>query len=181
LARAELDGVPGAKIERFRTALCGPLGSVGDRLVWAGWLPVCSVLALAAYGLGGRPAVVLAIFLITYNVGHVALRAWGLAAGWTHGLRVARALAAPLFRDGPRELARIGALLAGIALPVAVARATSQGGGGAPGRWQIAGIAATTVVGGALLVRMHGRVEGWRVALGLLAAFALFATVAPHG
>ena len=35
LARAELDGEPPARIERFRTALCGPLGSVGDRLVWA--------------------------------------------------------------------------------------------------------------------------------------------------
>ncbi|HTD63012.1 MAG TPA: PTS system mannose/fructose/sorbose family transporter subunit IID, partial [Gemmatimonadaceae bacterium] len=38
LVRAELEHVPGPKIERFRTALCGPLGSVGDRLIWAGWL-----------------------------------------------------------------------------------------------------------------------------------------------
>jgi len=28
---------------------------------------------------------------------------------------------------------------------------------------------------------MHGRTEGWRVALGLLAAFVLFATVIRHG
>ena len=46
LIRAELDGEPAIRIERFRTALCGPLGSVGDRLVWAAWLPFCSVLAL---------------------------------------------------------------------------------------------------------------------------------------
>src|SRR5690606_23471199 len=42
LARAELDGEAALRIERFRTALCGPLGSVGDRLVWAAWLPLCS-------------------------------------------------------------------------------------------------------------------------------------------
>ena len=41
LARAELQAEDAAKIERFRTALCGPLGSVGDRLVWATWLPAC--------------------------------------------------------------------------------------------------------------------------------------------
>ena len=38
LTRAELDGVDATRIERFRTALAGPLGSVGDRLVWASWL-----------------------------------------------------------------------------------------------------------------------------------------------
>ena len=52
LARAELDGEPPERIERFRTALCGPLGSVGDRLVWAGWLPFCSLASLALFGLG---------------------------------------------------------------------------------------------------------------------------------
>ena len=41
-ARAEHDGVPPEQVERLRTALCGPLGSLGDRLVWAGWLPFTS-------------------------------------------------------------------------------------------------------------------------------------------
>jgi len=40
LTRAELEGVDPARIERFRSALAGPLGSVGDRLVWASWLPL---------------------------------------------------------------------------------------------------------------------------------------------
>ncbi|MGH7618844.1 MAG: PTS system mannose/fructose/sorbose family transporter subunit IID, partial [Gemmatimonadaceae bacterium] len=63
LARAELDGADPARIERFRTALCGPLGSVGDRLVWAGWLPFCSLASLAVFGLGASPMVVVALFL----------------------------------------------------------------------------------------------------------------------
>src|SRR5256884_9559684 len=45
-ARAEHDGVPPEQVERLRTALCGPLGSLGDRLVWAGGLPFTSGLAL---------------------------------------------------------------------------------------------------------------------------------------
>src|SRR5204863_9610998 len=40
LARVELDHEAADRIERFRTALAGPLGSVGDRLIWAGWLPL---------------------------------------------------------------------------------------------------------------------------------------------
>ena len=55
LARAELDGEPPARIERFRTALCGPLGSVGDRLVWAGMASRSRrSLALVGFGLGAR-------------------------------------------------------------------------------------------------------------------------------
>ena len=57
LARAELSGVPATRIERFRTALCGPLGSVGDRLIWAGWLPFCSLISLVplhSQRVGGR-------------------------------------------------------------------------------------------------------------------------------
>ena len=53
LARAELDGEAPERIERFRTALCGPLGALGDRLVWATFLPLCSFTALVVFGLGG--------------------------------------------------------------------------------------------------------------------------------
>src|SRR5688572_9179710 len=85
LTRAELEGVDPAKIERFRTALAGPLGSVGDRLVWSGWLPLCSLVGLLVYGLGGTAGAVAAVFLLTYNAGHVALRAWGLKVGFSRG------------------------------------------------------------------------------------------------
>ena len=50
-ARAEHEGASPEQIERLRSALTGPLGSLGDRLVWAGWLPCTSALALAALAL----------------------------------------------------------------------------------------------------------------------------------
>lgn len=163
LARAELERQAPARIERFRTALCGPLGSLGDRLVWAGWLPFCSLLALTAFGLGAPPAAVTLLFFGTYNAGHLGLRAWGLGVGWRRGMRVAPALGTPVLRHGPTHIARAVALLSGVALPLVLHR-TLQARGGVLG-----GAAAAAVLVAAMLVRLHGRVEGWRVALSVLA------------
>jgi mannose PTS system EIID component len=168
LARAELDGEAPARIERFRTALCGPLGSVGDRLVWAGWLPFCSLVALVAFGLGASATAVVALFLILYNIGHVGLRIWALKVGWQHGLQVATALAHPLFRVGPQHIGRLAAFAAGVALPLALLRTIG------PGRVLLGGVLAGIVLGALILVRMHARMDGWRVALLALAGFALF-------
>jgi mannose PTS system EIID component len=165
LARAELDGAPPARIERFRTALCGPLGSVGDRLVWVGLLPTCSFAGLLLFGLGMSPLVCVLTFLLLYNAGHVALRLWGLRMGWEKGLAVASALGHPILREGPVWLARTGTLLAGAAIPLTIMRLVN--GGGLPRTGITLGAAAA---GAGALVLFHGRVEGWRLAL--LAGFA---------
>ena len=167
LARAELDHEPPERIERFRTALPGPLGSVGDRLVWAGWLPLCSLIGLAAFGLGVGPLGVVVLFLVIYNAGHFALRIWGLHTGWTHGLRVASALGHPLFRRGPQEIGRAAAFTAGIALPLAFSRVIG------PGRVVLGGVLVAVLLGALLVIRLEGRLEGWRLALLALVAFAL--------
>ena len=168
LARAELDGEQPERIERFRTALCGPLGSVGDRLVWAGWLPFCSLLAIAVFGLGGGPVLVLSVFLGSYNLGHFALRWWGLRTGWKNGLRVASALGNPILRNGPPQIGRLAALATGFAIPLALNRVIG------PGRVLLGGVLVGVVVGALILVRLQGRIEGWRLALFVLAAFAIF-------
>src|SRR5204863_1435496 len=63
-ARAEHEGVPPEQVERLRTALCGPLGSLGDRLVWAGWLPFTSGLAVVGVALGFGMSAVLGFLLV---------------------------------------------------------------------------------------------------------------------
>lgn len=168
LARGELDGEDPVRIERFRTALCGPLGSVGDQLVWAGWLPFCSLVALTAFALGAGPLAVVCIFLGVYNVGHVVLRAWGLRVGLRCGLRVAPALANQVFREGPAALARVSAVLAGLILPLALQRIIG------PGRVLAGSVAVVAVVGAVILARFGARATGWRAALGLLAIFVLY-------
>jgi PTS system mannose-specific IID component len=168
LARAELDGEPPAKIERFRTALCGPLGSVGDRLVWAAWLPACSIAALAAFGFGVGTAGVIFVFLAIYNAGHLALRAWGLSAGLDHGVRVASALGGPVLRRGPTHIVQAAALLGGIALPLALDQVIG------PGRALFGVVIGAVALGAVVLARLHGRAEGWKIAVGLLVLFVLY-------
>ncbi len=171
LARAELDGEPPERIERFRTALCGPLGSVGDRLVWAGWLPLSSFLALAMFGLGRSAAFVVITFLAVYNAGHVALLLWGMRTGWNQGLGVAAGLGHPVLRRGPAVLARAAALAAGIAIPLAFTRVVGAG------RALLGEILLATLVGAIVVVKAQSRLEGWRFALLLVSAFVLFSVV----
>jgi PTS system mannose-specific IID component len=171
LARAELDGEPPERIERFRTALCGPLGSVGDRLVWAGWLPFCSLASLAIFGLGGNAAVVLAFFLLVYNAGHFGLLVWGLRTGWRHGLHVAPALANPVLRKGPQQIGRLAAVATGIAIPLALGRVIG------PGRSFLGGVLVAVALGSFVIVRLKGRIEGWRLSLVVLAVLVLISVI----
>jgi PTS system mannose-specific IID component len=171
LARAELDGEAPAKIERLRTALAGPLGSVGDRLVWAGWLPFCSLLALTVYGFGGGAGAVLGTFLIVFNVGHIALRVWGLRAGWKHGMRVAQALGNPVLRRGPDVIAPLAAFVAGLGVPLAMLRVIG------PGRTLLGIVLVGAAAGALLIVRLQGKIEGWRLALGVLSLLILVSVV----
>jgi mannose PTS system EIID component len=171
LTRAELEGVEPVRIERFRTALAGPLGSVGDRLVWASWLPFCSVVGIGIYGAGGSPVAVVGTFLLLYNAGHLLLRAWGLRIGLSRGLNVASALGNPVLRQGPQYIACAAALVAGIALPLALQRAAG------PGRALAGSIIAIALVGILVLAGLRERAEGWRIALGVLAVFVLYSVI----
>ena len=162
-ARAEHDGSPPEQIERLRTALCGPLGSLGDRLVWAGWLPLNSGLALAAVacGLGWWSVVG---FLALYNAGHVGLRWWALRAGWARGMRVADALRQPFLQRAGVVVEPGMALAMGAALPLAAGYL----GGPFPGwaRLAVVGVAGLGVV---LLRWRRLALTGLRFGLGIVA------------
>jgi mannose/fructose/N-acetylgalactosamine-specific phosphotransferase system component IID len=159
LARAELDGQSAERILRFRTACCGPLGSVGDRLVWTGWLPLSSLIALFLFGLGVHALIVVMSFLAFYNVGHFALRAWCLRAGWREGLRIAQVLAHPVFRQGPRVLASATAIVAGAAVPLTVARIIG------PRPLVLSGLLVLAVAWSVISAALARRPDGWRAAL----------------
>ena len=141
---------------------------MGDRLVWAAWLPFCSVVGLLVFGVGGGPWWVVGTFLGLYNAGHLTLRAWGLQVGLERGLQVASALGVPVLRDGPTYLSQAAAFTGGLALPLALTRVLGQG------RALLGVVLVTVVVGAVLLARLHGRVEGWRLAIGALAVYALY-------
>jgi PTS system mannose-specific IID component len=171
LARAELDGESPERIERFRTALCGPLGALGDRLVWATYLPLCSFAALLVFGLGGSALAVGLTFVLGYNAGHLALRAWCLEVGIRRGLSVAQSLGAPLLQRAPARLGQLAAALAGVALPLALFRVVG------PGRVLFGAVVMGAVVGAVVLASLHGRAEGWKLAIPALIGFVLWSVV----
>jgi len=116
LARLEYDGVDPVRIRRFRVALRGPLGTIGDRLVWAGWRPFCVLLAVCGFGLGMSAWRAVAAFLVVYNIGHVWLRIWAFRTGWRAGLDVGSRLTATSLSRWAEAFGPVNMLLAGAAV-----------------------------------------------------------------
>jgi len=163
--RGELDGEPPEKIARLREALCGPLGSLGDRLFWSSWLPVCAAVGVVLVAFGARAWAALA-FLVLYNAAHLACRVWALRAGWRHGMQVVVALTSPALRVSTRLATPLVGMAVGAALPIAFA-------------WQLRGAPPGTLVAsgaGAVLFAMVLRLAGGRISGVTLAAAVLGAT-----
>ena len=162
--RAEFDGQPRERIARLREALCGPLGSVGDRLFWASWLPICAAIALVLVAFGARAWAAL-VFLVLYNAAHLYCRWWALGAGWERGMQVAGALATPVMRTVARLAAPVAGLMVGLSLPLAMG-------------WQLRGASLRVALWSvmlalavALVLRLlRGRASGVTTAAALLGA-----------
>ena len=89
--RSEYDAVPGPQVARLRTALCSPLGALGDQLFWAGLVPALVGLALAAVTLGAGLWAILG-FLLAYNAVRVGTAVWALRTGLAAGMGVGTAI-----------------------------------------------------------------------------------------
>lgn len=136
--RLEADGADAQTVRRFKTAVRGPLGGLGDSLVWAAWLPVVSMTALALWWIGLPGWVVVGLFLGLYNVGHLALRIWGFRSGLRDGRDVARTLSEARLAQLGERIKSIASLLVGVLAGVVLA---GQGGLGHAGLlWIVAAI-----------------------------------------
>jgi PTS system mannose-specific IID component len=156
--------VPAPQVERLKNALIATLGSVGDRLVWAGWLPLCSAIGLALTA-SASPLVGTAVFLVTYNVVHLLVRWWGLRVGWRDGVHVAAALSGPLMQVALRAVGRGAPFAVGLALPITAEWLTR---GAPPAALPGMGLAAlTALILGRWLAPALG---GARIGLALLGA-----------
>ncbi len=114
-ARAEIDGVPGGTVQRLKTALAGPLGSLGDQLFWIGVVPAVMAAMLLALSLhAGLLAVAAGVGL--YLLVRLYVTVWGLRLGFQSGLQISGALKASGLTD---QVRRVG-LLAGLVVGAAV-------------------------------------------------------------
>jgi len=126
VARMEMDGEDPALIERFKTALRGSLGTLGDRIVWAGWRPACVLLGLIVLLTTYSATAAMVAFLVVYNAGHLALRWWALRIGVQHGRNVAEHLRrAPLLQWHERVVSA-AAFFTGALVPLVVAGALTD-------------------------------------------------------
>lgn len=121
VARMEADAEDPVLIERFKTALRSSLGTLGDRVVWAGWRPACVLLGLFVLLATKSALAAVLAFLVVYNLGHLGLRWWGLQIGLDYGIQVGERLRrAPLAR-WHETIVGGAALLLGLVLPLVAA------------------------------------------------------------
>lgn len=163
VVRAERDGVPGSAISRLRTALSGPLGAMGDQLIWAGEVPALIGLALASLPWLGWWTVPL--LLVVHNAWRLWLTRWGLDLGLAEGLGVGAALQRSWLPRAASDAQRVGAFGVGLGVPVVAG-------------WALAGVprdGVLLVLGGAaaglglmLWGRTRSRVTGVRFGLVLV-------------
>jgi mannose PTS system EIID component len=153
VARMEADGEDPLLIERFKEALRSSLGTLGDRIIWAGWRPACVLLGLLVLLVTGSAAAAVLSFLIVYNSGHLSLRWWSLQIGIRYGRKVGEKL-----RDAPltrwhETVVPVAAFLLGMVLPLVSSGALT--GSRLPLLWVLAPAAAAAAgwrLGGAVRV-----------------------------
>lgn len=114
VARLEADGEDPEGVRRFKAAIRGPLGGLGDTLIWAAWLPATSLVALVAAWAGMRPPAAVLLFLLLYNVGHLSLRIWAFTAGLHAGKHLGPLLKSANLAPMAEKVTRLGSVLVGL-------------------------------------------------------------------
>ena len=137
VARLEADGVPVETVARFKAAVRGSLGTLGDRLVWLMWRPMAVLLGLGLVLAGAAWWVGAAAFLLLFNALHLWMRAWGLRAGLRDGLQIGATLRSAPFQALGDRAAQAGSALAGFAAALAVAQPGSR-----PWEWAVGAVVA---------------------------------------
>lgn len=113
ISRLEADGEDPEAVKRFKAAIRGPLGGLGDALIWAGWLPTMSLVALIAAWWGAGPFLTVLLFLGLYNLGHLSLRIWAFTAGLDAGKELGPLLRSANLAPLAGRVTRVGTVLLG--------------------------------------------------------------------
>ncbi len=99
------------EVIRLKRSLCGPLGALGDNLFWSRWRPMCALIGILGAYLWGIWGPV--IFLILYNIPHLAVRYWGLHTSYKDRISFINELSGPVYRTVPDLGERMGAFFVG--------------------------------------------------------------------
>ena len=111
------------ELTSWKDSLCGPLGMVGDAIIWDLWKPLVFVLGALILLLTQSPVawvIVAAICLLVYNVPLLWARRWGVREGYRLGEKVLSALNSRTFAVLPKYLGRAGAAAAGLLVGISL-------------------------------------------------------------
>jgi PTS system mannose-specific IID component len=119
VARLEAEAADPVVIDRFKMALRGPLGAMGDRLVWTTWRPMTLLVGMVLYLAGITWWMAVLAFLASYNALHLAVRVFGLRIGFTSGLEVGRVLREAPLQPVIERASQVACVLIGLAVVLA--------------------------------------------------------------
>ena len=114
VTRLEETKTPPEQIRRFKESLRGPLGALGDNLIWQNLRPALLILGLiltSRYGLWGALT-----FFVLFNCYQIYIRARGVAKGYRLGFKVSSDLTRGHLQGVAKWSGRMGAGLFGIIL-----------------------------------------------------------------
>ncbi len=99
------------RIERMKSALCGPLGGLGDQLFWGALRPAAAALGvICSFLWSGWGALVL---LVSFNLPHLYIRYRGIFRGYSLGFGVVGEISSPIYRSLIKVLSRAVLFMAG--------------------------------------------------------------------
>ena len=99
------------QIRRFKESLRGPLGALGDNLIWQNLRPALLILGLVLSGKYGLYGVL--TFFVLFNCYQIYIRARGVAKGYQLGLKVSSDLTRGHLQNVAKWSGRMGAALFG--------------------------------------------------------------------
>jgi mannose PTS system EIID component len=158
--RLEEDGTDPAMIRRFKDAVRGPLGAIGDQLIWRSWRPAALLLGMALLLAGAPWWLAVGAFLLAYNALHLWLRVWGVEVGYRAGLDLGSALRSVDFTRLARRASGVGAVLCGFCAALLTMNAVRAGGTERPVALALGALAAGAVAMG-LHLGPRARRAGW--------------------
>jgi mannose/fructose/N-acetylgalactosamine-specific phosphotransferase system component IID len=123
-----LEGVDDyVKVDRLKNALIGPLGAIGDQLIWATLKPASILVCLLAVLLINNyetKIIFLFVLLALYNIPHLYIRIFGIIKGYKAGYAVYKMLNIERFKT----VKDIYGALGGLALGIIIAYSMLQSG-----------------------------------------------------
>ncbi|MBI5058397.1 PTS system mannose/fructose/sorbose family transporter subunit IID [candidate division KSB1 bacterium] len=117
-----------AEFNSWRESLAGPLGLLGDQLIWDRWKPIvfaAGIIPILLWPSVISWAVTASICLLVYNVPLYRLRVFAVRRGYELGERVLQVLGEPWVGRVRKALNRTGVVVAGLVLGVSLIRSSS--------------------------------------------------------